>query len=221
VFEHNPAKRNTSFFGAFPQAFLRLLPPAEHGGYIVNKALIRLDVSARRALLPLITLCVALACAPCTAATDRADLSVGMKTLPLLTNKIEGSVTVAIVFDPASPVSRDDANNIKAIFDGGLEVPGDLKLNGLLVPVNELDKMGGTRIAVLAEGLGPHYEAISAAASAGRILTMSTDLSCVQSNKCVLGMVSKPHVEIYYSKSAADAAKISFGQVFTMLVKQI
>lgn len=50
---------------------------------------------------------------------------------------------------------------------------------------------------------------------------MSTDLGCVKANKCILGLVSKPSVDIYYSKSAADAAKITFSPAFTMLVKQI
>lgn len=37
-------------------------------------------------------------------------------------------------------------------------------------------------------------------------------------NDCVIGTVSKPHVEIYYSQ---EAAHISFEPAFLMLVKQI
>ena len=155
------------------------------------------------------------------AATDQTDLSVGIKTLPLLTNKIEGSAKIAIVFDPANGASKQEAGGIKAILDAGFEAPGDLKLTGVLVPVGDLATMADSKIAILTSGLSTHFDAISTAAASNSILTMSTDLSCVQANKCILGIVSRPNVEIYYSKTAADAAKISFSQAFKMLVKQI
>ena len=155
------------------------------------------------------------------AATDQADLAVGMKTLPLLANKITGTATLAIIFDPNNAASKEEAAGIKAILDSGFEAPGDLKITGVLVPVSDLDKMMGSKIAILTSGLSAHYGAITKVATNNGVLTMSTDLGCVKANQCVLGIVSKPHVEIYYSKTAADAAKISFGQVFAMLVKQI
>ena len=161
------------------------------------------------------------AASPACAATDQTDLSVGMKTLPLLTNKIIGTASVAIIFDPLNSASKAEAVGIKAIIDDKFEAPGGLKLIATLVPVNELGKIAGSQIAILSSGLSHHYTTIGDAAAANNVLTMSTDLGCVQANKCVLGLVSKPHVEIYFSKAAADAAKISFGQVFAMLVKQI
>ncbi|HXP95108.1 MAG TPA: hypothetical protein VN809_00250, partial [Telmatospirillum sp.] len=62
-------------------------------------------------------------------ATDRLDLSVGLKTLPLLTSKIVSPAVVAIVFDPASATSIADADAIKGFFDEGLEGPGGMTLN--------------------------------------------------------------------------------------------
>lgn len=164
---------------------------------------------------------IAMFAAPVFATTDQTDLSVGMKTLPLLTTKITGTASLAILFDPANAASKEEANGIKAILDGGFEAPGDLKLTGVLVPVSDLGKIAGSKIAILTDGLHAYYGAISAVAATNSVLTMSTDLGCVQANQCILGIVSRPHVEIYYSKTAAAAAKISFGQVFTMLAKQI
>lgn len=174
--------------------------------------------SCMRALLGAIVILLA---PPCYAVTTEADISVGMKTLPLLTSKIEGSATVAIIFDPADASSKDEAASINAILGRGFVAPGDLKLTRRLVPVNDLPRIEGSKIALLTSGLSAHYDAIGSVAANNGILTMSTDLGCVKANKCVLGIVSKPHVEIYYSKVAADAAKISFEQVFTLLSKQI
>lgn len=80
------------------------------------------------------------------AATDQADLAVGMKTLPLLTNKITGSATVAVVFDPANAASKSEADAIKAIIEGGLQVSGDVKLSASLVSVGDLGKLSGAKM---------------------------------------------------------------------------
>jgi hypothetical protein len=158
---------------------------------------------------------------PAFSATTSVDLLVGAKTLPLLNDPMTGTASLAIIFDPASTASVSEANEIKSILGNGFEVPGDLKLVGALVSVEDLGKLSAARIAILTTGLGSHFNAIGAAAARNRVLTMSTDLGCVEAERCVLGIKSQPHVEIYFSKTAADAAQITFGQVFTMLVKQI
>jgi hypothetical protein len=43
----------------------------------------------------------------------------------------------------------------------------------------------------------------------------------VKSGKCVLGIISKPRVEILYNEAAAEAAHISFAATFLMLVQRI
>jgi hypothetical protein len=158
---------------------------------------------------------------PAFAATDQMDLAVGMKTLPLLTDKITGTEQLAVIYDPANPASKQEADGIMAIMDKGLLAPGDVKLTGVLVPIGDLSKLASSRIAILTGDLSAHYSAIGNAAATHGVLTMSTDLGCVRASKCVLGLVSKPRVEIYYSKTAANSARIGFGQVFTMLAKEI
>jgi hypothetical protein len=152
-------------------------------------------------------------------AMDKADLMVGMKTLPLLNNKITGNIKIAILFDPGLANSRHEAEAIKSIIDSGLDLPGDLNADGIIIPTNQMEKMAGSKIAIITSNLNAYYNAISNAAILNRVLTISTDLDCVRENKCILGIVSKPRVEIYYSKVAAENAKITFEQAFTMLVK--
>lgn len=155
-------------------------------------------------------------------ATDQQDLFVALKTLPLLTNKVTSPAVVAVIYDPANSVSKADAETIKSIFDEGLEAPGGVKLNARLTGVSELSTLAGAKIAFLAHGLPvTDYNAIGAAASAAGVLTICTDIDCVKSNKCVLGVVSRPHVEVYYSPVAAEAANVSFASAFTMLAKQV
>ena len=155
-------------------------------------------------------------------ATDQRDISVALRTLPLLTHKITSPAAVAIVYNPANPESKTDAETIKSIIDGGLEAPGGTKLVAAMVSVAELTKLHDVKIAFLAHGLpSTDYASVSAAASATGVLTICTDTDCVKANKCILGIASKPQVEIYYSPVAAALADISFAPAFSMLVKQV
>lgn len=167
------------------------------------------------------TAACSLVAAPAFAATDKDDLAVGVKTMPLLEKKIQGNATVAVVFNPADAGSKSEADAIKGIFDAGLEAPGGVKLSGSLVPVSDLGKISGSRIVVLTGGLKSSFDAIAAAVNGAGALSLSTDLDCVRSNKCILGVVSKPSVEIYFSSKAAADANVSFAPAFTMLVKKI
>jgi hypothetical protein len=155
-------------------------------------------------------------------ATDQLDLSVALKTLPLLTNKMTSPASVAIIYDSVSPESKADAEAIKSIIDGGMEAPGNLKLKAQLMSTSELLGLAGIQIAFLARGLPvADYNKIGAAAFSAGVLTICTDINCVKENKCVLGVTSKPQVEVYYSPIAAEAAGISFAAAFTMLAKQV
>ena len=154
------------------------------------------------------------------AAMDKTDLMVGMKTLPLLKNKITGTIKIAVVFDPNRPGSLQEAEAVKSMIDAGLELPADLNATGVIVPTDKVEKMSGSKIAIVTSDLDAYYGQISDFADAQGILTITTDLNCVRQNKCILGIVSKPRVEIYYSKIGAENAKIDFEQAFTMLVKK-
>jgi hypothetical protein len=172
------------------------------------------------ALIYILTFTLALTCP--AYATDQQDLSVALKTLPLLTTKMTSPASVVIVYDPAAPESKQDAEGIKAIIDNGLEAPGDIKLSAQMLSTVDPLKLSGVRIVFMAQGLPARdYDNIASVASAVGALTICTDIDCVRANKCVLGVVSKPRVEVYYSPAAADRSKISFVSAFTMLAKQV
>lgn len=155
-------------------------------------------------------------------ATDVLDISTALKTLLLMNDKPSGAIVVAVVFDPAAPASKADAAAIKNNIDNGAGVPSGLNITAKLVETSALGNLSGAKVALLASDLpAGSFSAVSAAANALGVLTVSTDLACVKSGKCVLGIVSKPRVEILYNAAAADAAHISFANTFLMLVEHI
>lgn len=138
-----------------------------------------------------------------------------------MNDRPSGTINVAIVYDSTGPESKADAESIKNKIDNGIGVPSGLKLTSKLISISELDKLADVKLVFLASGVPPAgFEPVSKASSSG-ILTISTDLACVRTNKCVLGIESKPRVSIYYSPVAAESAHISFVSAFLMLVKQI
>lgn len=155
-------------------------------------------------------------------ATDPLDISTGLKTLLLMNEKSSGTVPVAIVYDAGSPESKADAESMKTDIDNGVGVLSGLTLNAYVVSTADIAKISGAKIAFLAKDINSsHFGSIYDIASRNEVLTISTDINCVKANKCILSIVSKPHVEIYYSPAAAEASHISFAPAFTMLVKQL
>jgi hypothetical protein len=145
-----------------------------------------------------------------------------MKILPLLENRLHGTAVVAVLYNPASAESIADANNIKNALEHGMGSLIEVTLVPKLVSISELNQMTGSKIAFLAKEIPPdNFDAISSAAASSGILTISTDLRCVNANKCVLGVVFAPTVKIYYSRTAAEASHISFTPVFLMLIKRL
>jgi len=153
-------------------------------------------------------------------ATEALDVSVGLKTLPLLKNRITGAINMAIVFDPVNPESRADADAIKAIADDeGVAAGGD-RLIGMTVAVTDLAKLKGAKVIFVARGVtADGFETVALAAAADGIISISTDLACVKAGKCVLGIVTRPTVEIYFSRAAASASHLGFSSSFIMLAK--
>jgi hypothetical protein len=153
-------------------------------------------------------------------ATDALDVSVGLKTLPLLSNRIIGQINMAVAFDAARPESRMDAEAIKAAVDSGLDVPGGERLTAMTVAAEDLPKLKGATVIFLAKDIGPDaLRVVAQSAAANGILSISTDVACVRANECVLGIVSRPTVEIYFSRAAAAASHLGFTSAFIMLAK--
>src|ERR1700733_1802916 len=105
-------------------------------------------------------------------AMDKADLMVGMKILPLLRNKITGNLKIAILFDPSLASSKSEAEEIKTIIDGGLDMPDEISTTAVMVPTDQMEKMTGSKIAIVTSNLKTDYTKISSATIANNILTI-------------------------------------------------
>ncbi len=100
---------------------------------------------------------------------------------------------------------------------GGLSA-GRVTLNGQLVPVGQA--VSGVDAALFVGGAASNAGAVQAATSAG-VMTVSTDMACVQAGNCVMGVQSEPSVRIVVNSAAASSASVSFSTAFAMMVEEI
>lgn len=146
------------------------------------------------------------------------NLPVATRVISFLQPAPSGTIPAAIVYEPGNPVSEAEAASIER---AGPLVAGKGTLHVRRVPANALGQLAGVRVAFVTSGLREQEGQIGAAAARLSILTITSDLACVQAAHCVAAISSSPRVQITVSRAAAKAANIQFGSAFLMLVKEI
>jgi hypothetical protein len=152
------------------------------------------------------------------AATDK-DIQVASRTIGFIEPSLTGSVATAIVYDKNNAVSRAEAEQIRAalIAQGAVKAA---MLKPQLVDVEALDGLASSKIAFVTSGLSGQQSVIFKEASRRGIVTISTDMSCVNAGRCVVGVASSPKVQIVVSRAARAATNAKFGAAFMMLITE-
>jgi hypothetical protein len=159
-----------------------------------------------------------LAVAP-TTVLAALDVPVASRVVTFLQPAPSGAVPAVIVWEPGNAASEADALAIEDSIGAGLAV-GRGTLHARRVPVSNLAGLAGARIAFVTAGLHQQQQ-VADAASHGGIVTITSDLSCVQAGHCVVGVTGGPRPQIVVSRAAAKATGARFGTAFLMLVKEI
>jgi hypothetical protein len=154
--------------------------------------------------------------APVAAETTQRDLEVIGRALSFVDGASGSDRVVAIVYDGASEA---EAQALASTMSGGLSA-GRVTLTGRLVPSSDLAGLSGADAAVLL-GSASGDASVFGAASSGGVMTVSTDMGCVESGQCVMGVQSAPSVRIVVNRGAAGASSVSFAAAFAMMIEEI
>jgi len=149
------------------------------------------------------------------AETTQRDLEVIGRAVSFMQGGSGTDRTVAIVYDAASAA---EAEALHALMSGGMSA-GRVTLTSRLVPASDVASVSGADAAIML-GSAASGATATTATSQG-VLTVSTDLACVQSGACVMGVQSSPAVRILLNRSAADTASVSFETAFSMMVEEL
>lgn len=146
------------------------------------------------------------------------SVQVGARVASFQLSAMRGQVTAAIVFDPDDPASEAEARTIERTLANGLTV-GALRLKPKRVAEDDLGELAGARVAFVTKGV--NYRNVARSAEGQSILTISSDIACVNAGYCAVAISSGPKVQIFVSREACGAASIRFSAAFLMLVKEI
>ncbi len=146
------------------------------------------------------------------------EIQVAGRTLTFLDNGPSGKVVFAVVFDPSKPASVAEKDEVMAAIGAGMSV-GGATVVGRAVEMNGLGSAGDAGAFYLTHGV--NYTAAGAFAKSKKILSISSDMACVQSGACVMGVAASPKVEIVVNAATAGAEGISFKAAFKMMIKEI
>jgi hypothetical protein len=126
-----------------------------------------------------------------------------------------GTATVAIAYDPAEPVSKQDADAIAEGFGEGLRA-GPANLKSQVIEVGLL--ASGHFVAVIAAE-GVNIDQVFRASQALRIPCVTADAVAVQGARCVMSVKSDPKVDIQISADAAAKSGVAFGSAFLFMAR--
>jgi len=146
------------------------------------------------------------------------NIPVATRVISFVQPAVSGSIPAAIIYAPGNAASEAEAASIER---AGPLVAGKGTLRLKRVAANALGQLAGMRVAFVTSGLRDVEGQIAAAAARQSILTITSDLACVQAAHCVVAISATPRVQITVSRAASKAANIQFGSAFLMLVKEI
>jgi hypothetical protein len=155
------------------------------------------------------------------AETTPKDMQVLGRALGFLEKPLTGSVIMGVVYAPGNAASETDLKAVQETLGKGVK-SGNVTLEAKPIAVTNLaSDLTDLKVIFITEGLAAHYEQIVAAIKDRGILSVTTDLACVQADKCAVGVKSEPKVEIIVSRAAAGAVGVGFSASFRMMVKEI
>lgn len=155
-----------------------------------------------------------------TWALSPKDLQVIGRAITFLEAPPKGAAEIGVLLNPSDPKSVAEAAEVQALIGGGLTID-QLKLTARLVPIADLNRTSGLSALIVLTASPEMLALVEAAGTGQKLLTISTDLACVQQGACVMGARSEPKIEIVLNKPLAQAAGITFSTAFRMMIKEI
>lgn len=172
-------------------------------------------------LFVLLALCfTALPLEPGCAQFTPRDAQIIARTLGFIESATSGIVEIGITYAPDRPSSMHQAENLAGAIGDAL-VAGRITLKARLIPIDQLRNAAGIGAIFVTSDLDPHLDEVDAAARRLHVPTISTEMACVRTARCILAFSSQPTVQIVLNHDAANNAGVRFTQAFRMLVREL
>jgi len=156
---------------------------------------------------------------PARAQVTQSDLLVAGRALGFVNNLKQEDVRIGIVYDPGIARSAQEAAEISAMMAGGLRV-GGLFLKPVMIPIDMLTS-AGVEALFLTDGLGTEAARVDRTSRKRKLPCITFDLAQVRNGNCAMGVRSRPKVEVFVNRAAADATGMDLAAVFRIMITEI
>lgn len=146
------------------------------------------------------------------------EIQVAGRTLTFLDGGPTGKVVFAIVYDASKPASVAEKDEVMAALGSGMAA-GGATVVGKPVEAGAAGSAGDVGAFYMTRGV--NYAAVGAVAKSKKALSISSDMACVKSGACVMGVAATPKVEIVVNSATAAAVGAKFKAAFKMMIKEI
>ena len=150
------------------------------------------------------------------ASLSAQDLQVLGNALAFVQPRPTGDGLLAIVYDRQNSLSRQDAEAILTIIGKSLTASGAVFTPRLV----DIDELAATFSLVIV-AMGANSEAVARTVAAHHALCVTADQAAVQQGVCTMAIRTTERVEITLNYRVAQAAGVSFGTAFRVMVREL
>jgi ABC-type uncharacterized transport system substrate-binding protein len=166
-----------------------------------------------------VILAITLSAMPASAEITQNDMLVAGRAIGFINNLPRGAVRIGIVYDPGIAQSSQQAAELNALMRNGLRI-GSLTLIPVMVSIGNFDG-NGVALYFLTEGVGAAATKVGRASRDRKISCVTFDLNQVRNGTCVIGVQSRPRIEVTVNRAAAQASGTILSAVFRMMITEI
>lgn len=166
-----------------------------------------------------VILAITLSAMPASAEITQNDMLVAGRAIGFINNLPPGAVRIGIVYDPGIAQSSQQAAELSALMRNGLRI-GSLTLVPVMVSIGNFDG-NGVALYFLTEGVGAAAAKVGRASRDRKISCVTFDLNQVRNGTCVIGVQSRPRIEVIVNRAAAQASGTILSAVFRMMITEI
>jgi hypothetical protein len=170
-------------------------------------------------ILTLFVMLIGVRSAPAMASID--DVQAAMRTLSFLESlPKDGPIIVGVLYAPDTPGAQAVAEATAQLI-GTMRGPNSRTLRPLVLATNALAQFQGhLDVLWLTAGVCKHAALIVDSIRRHRVVSISDDLQCADTQCCVIAVHAGQRVEISLNTALADAVGAHFSLVFTMVVRR-